>query len=202
MSSAYYYLQSGRPIGPVSAQQLKALADASKLLPTDLIWKQGTSGQRETAPAPTPKTTRELPPKDHSPPKGAGGSPVVPPRDQLSIAQLIAAAKELKPEAIEQLAAAGPKAIPAIIEALRRDDSKYSWATAAMAKMGPGAVEPVVGLLSDADSFMRKIAYKTLGEMGPMAMPAVPFLRQAARREGDPRNRGLPQNALSQITRR
>jgi hypothetical protein len=123
-------------------------------------------------------------------------------KEQPPVAELIAAAKELKAGAVDALAAAGSKAIPAILAELRRDDRRYSWATAAMAKMGPEAIEPVAALLDDSDYFMRKIAYMTLGEMGPTAMPAVPALQRAAQRDQDPRNRGLAANAISQITRR
>jgi HEAT repeats len=118
------------------------------------------------------------------------------------IGELIADAKQTKEGAIDALAAAGPKAIPAIIAELRRDDRRYSWATTAMAKMGPEAVEPVVALLKDSDYFMRKIAYMTLGQMGPMAMPALPALQLAEMQDRDPRNRGLAASAISQIKRR
>src|SRR5262245_47761860 len=79
-----------------------------------------------------------------------------PKKEQPAVAGLIAAAKALKPGAVDDLAAAGAKAIPAIIAELRRDDRRYSWATAAMAKMGPEAVTPVAALLNDGDHFMRK----------------------------------------------
>jgi hypothetical protein len=125
-----------------------------------------------------------------------------PKKEQPAVAELIAAAKALKPGAIDELAAAGAKAIPAIIAELRRDDRRFSWATAAMAKMGPEAVTPVAALLNDGDHFMRKIAYQTLGQMGATAMPAVPALRRAAQQDRDPRNRGLAASAISQITRR
>jgi hypothetical protein len=134
--------------------------------------------------------------RDMSPPTKASKD------EAKTVGELIAAAKELKPGAVEALAAAGPQAIPAILAELRRDDRRFSWAVAAMARMGPDAVEPVAALLNDSDYFMRKIAYQTLGEMGPIAMPAVPALQRAAQQDGDPRNRGLAANAISQITRR
>lgn len=49
MSAAYNYLKNGRQFGPVSAQELKALADAGQLLPTDLVWKNGAFGDRRRA---------------------------------------------------------------------------------------------------------------------------------------------------------
>src|SRR5262249_22462401 len=129
-------------------------------------------------------------------------NPGQPPKSPASIAELIANAKALKSGAIEQLAASGLQAIPAIIAELRGDDRRFSWATAAMARMGPDAVKPVAELMTDSDPFMRKIAYLTLGEMGPIALPAVPALKRAVQQDGDPRNRGLAASALSQITRR
>ena len=128
--------------------------------------------------------------------------PTSPSSESRPVAELIEAAKEMKDGAIDALAAAGPKAIPEIIAELRRDDRRYSWATAAMGKMGPAAIEQVLPQLNDSDYFMRKIAYMTLGEMGPLAMPALPALQRAAQQDRDPRNRGLAASAISQISRR
>ena len=41
MSSGYYYSHNGQRFGPVDGQELKVLAQTVKLLPTDLIWKEG-----------------------------------------------------------------------------------------------------------------------------------------------------------------
>lgn len=49
MSAVYYYLKNGQQCGPVSAQELKALADAGQLLPTDKIWKKGAFEDRRRA---------------------------------------------------------------------------------------------------------------------------------------------------------
>jgi len=37
----WFYSSSGQQIGPVSARQLKSLADSHQLQPTDLIWSEG-----------------------------------------------------------------------------------------------------------------------------------------------------------------
>jgi hypothetical protein len=165
------------------------------------------TAQNSGDPQGVPKAKEEPTPKkepvsndNEAPPEASKKSPK--PKEQPSLAQLIAAAKKLEPGAVEQLAAVGPKAIPAILDELRRDDRTYSWAAATMAKMGPGAVEPVSALLADRDSFMRKIGYMTLGQMGPIALSAVPALQRAAQQETDGRNRGLPQSAIRQITGR
>lgn len=46
MSSAYYYLRSGVRTGPVSWEQLKAVAQSGNLLPTDLVWHEGMAEWR------------------------------------------------------------------------------------------------------------------------------------------------------------
>jgi len=113
--------------------------------------------------------------------------------------QLIAAAKNDEKGAVDALAKAGPRAIPGIVNELIRDDSSYQWAVSAMAKMGHPAVEPVAKLLNDSDYLLRKIAYMTLAEMGPVAKPAGPALQRAAQQDRDPRNRGLAAYAIRQI---
>jgi len=136
-------------------------------------------------------------------PQGGGQEDSKPPEKPAdTLEELIANAKALKPGAIEKLAAVGAQAIPDILAELRRDDRRFSWATAAMSRMGPKAVGPVAELIDDNDHFMRKIAYLTLGQMGPIALPAVPALRRAVQQDGHPNNRGLAANAISQITRR
>jgi hypothetical protein len=153
----------------------------------------------------SPRKTK-VPPRDGERPPVAPKEPKQPlePQGQSSpsLESLIKDAKALKPVAIQQLAAIGPKAIPAIVQELRRDDRRFSWASVVMAKMGPDAVEPVAKLMFDSDHLIRKVAYTTLGEMGPIAIPALPALELAAVREYDPRNRGLPESAYRQIMRR
>jgi hypothetical protein len=159
-------------------------------------------GNRGSKPPAEASPTVQTPADNAKEGRAKASPPVTRPKETPAVAELIAAAKEMKDGAIDALAAAGPKAIPLILADLRRDDRRYSWATAAMAKMGPGAVEPVAALLNDSDYFMRKIAYMTLGQMGPTAIPALPALQRAAQQDRDPRNRGLAANAISQINRR
>jgi hypothetical protein len=44
MANEWYYNKNGTKHGPVAGAELKALAEASKLLPTDLVWKEGMTG--------------------------------------------------------------------------------------------------------------------------------------------------------------
>jgi hypothetical protein len=44
MASQWFYLQDGIETGPVPSSELKLLAAAGKLKPTDLIWKEGMRG--------------------------------------------------------------------------------------------------------------------------------------------------------------
>ncbi len=41
MADRWYCAHGGQRKGPFSSQQLKALADAGKILPTDIVWKEG-----------------------------------------------------------------------------------------------------------------------------------------------------------------
>ncbi|MCS7306111.1 MAG: DUF4339 domain-containing protein [Thermoguttaceae bacterium] len=41
MSPGWYYAQENKQFGPVSAAELKALADGGKLQPDDLVWREG-----------------------------------------------------------------------------------------------------------------------------------------------------------------
>ncbi|MCX7664820.1 MAG: DUF4339 domain-containing protein [Gemmataceae bacterium] len=43
MANEWYYSKNGTKHGPVAGTELKALAEAGKLLPTDLVWKEGMS---------------------------------------------------------------------------------------------------------------------------------------------------------------
>jgi hypothetical protein len=43
MADVWYYAHDGNRSGPFSGQQLKGLADASHILPTDTVWKEGTA---------------------------------------------------------------------------------------------------------------------------------------------------------------
>ena len=41
MGSRYYYAIDGQQFGPVSSRDLRRLAAAGQLQPTDLVWKEG-----------------------------------------------------------------------------------------------------------------------------------------------------------------
>src|SRR5262249_7593338 len=41
MADHWYYAQGGDKLGPFSARQLKDLAAAGRILPTDTVWKEG-----------------------------------------------------------------------------------------------------------------------------------------------------------------
>src|SRR6516225_3179064 len=47
--SQWYYARGDRQSGPVSSRELKRLADAGELLPTDLVWKDGETKRRPAA---------------------------------------------------------------------------------------------------------------------------------------------------------
>ena len=44
MTEQWYYSRNGQRFGPVPAEQLRQLAAARQLLPTDMLWKNGLSG--------------------------------------------------------------------------------------------------------------------------------------------------------------
>ena len=41
MAIEWHYTQNGNQHGPVSSSELKQLAASGKLLPSDLVWKEG-----------------------------------------------------------------------------------------------------------------------------------------------------------------
>ncbi|MDO5687468.1 MAG: DUF4339 domain-containing protein [Neisseria sp.] len=41
MSTQWYYTENGQQQGPVGAQELRARAESGRLLPTDLVWREG-----------------------------------------------------------------------------------------------------------------------------------------------------------------
>jgi hypothetical protein len=43
MASAWYYTRGGKKEGPISSQQLRQLAEAGQLQPTDRVWKEGVA---------------------------------------------------------------------------------------------------------------------------------------------------------------
>ena len=79
------------------------------------------------------------------------------------------------------LGAAAQAAVPALAQALSRDDTNAVVA-AALARIGPaaaGAVGVLVEALRSGDSDRRWRAARTLGRIGPAAAPAVPLLTSA-----------------------
>jgi hypothetical protein len=69
MSDEWYYTQYGQQQGPVTTAELKSLAASGRLLPTDLVWREGMS---TWAPA---ETTRGLFSQDLL---AAGPAPLIP----------------------------------------------------------------------------------------------------------------------------
>src|SRR5437870_253670 len=64
MSEQWYYAWSGEKLGPFSGEQLKELAEAGKIQPTDTIWKDGVdqgveAGRVKNLFAPEPATSPE-----------------------------------------------------------------------------------------------------------------------------------------------
>ncbi|MBY0526602.1 MAG: GYF domain-containing protein [Gemmataceae bacterium] len=90
MPSQYYYVKGNQRHGPVFSPELKRLADAGQLLPTDLIWKTGMPRwtpaaklrnlfPRTSVPLPTPKPPplpTDLPTPAGPPPLPATPSPL------------------------------------------------------------------------------------------------------------------------------
>lgn len=82
--------------------------------------------------------------------------------------------------AIQALAERGKAAVPVLIEALGRDDSRY-WACLILSEIGPDAAQSVPALrsvLDDEDPEVRMEAIVALGQIGPAARAAVPALQQ------------------------
>mgnify|MGYP003647918867 CR=1 FL=1 len=86
--SEWYYAQGNDKHGPVSSKQLKQLALTGKLLPTDLVWKEGASDwkpaslinglfpEEKQSPAPALPKTPPIPPAKVAPnaPASANGT--------------------------------------------------------------------------------------------------------------------------------
>jgi HEAT repeat protein len=80
--------------------------------------------------------------------------------------------------ALTTIAESGDQAVPALIAALERPDSRY-WACVALSEMGAHAKDAVPGLikaLEDERPQVRLQAEVALGEIGPPAKAAVPAL--------------------------
>lgn len=89
-------------------------------------------------------------------------------------------------EVAEALAAIGPIAVPALIDALGQDEWPLRrGAAVALWKMGPAAKDAVPALrdaLGSTDWAIQEMAACALGEIGPAAKDAVPALIKAIRR--------------------
>jgi HEAT repeat protein len=81
-----------------------------------------------------------------------------------------------------------PVAVPALVEALKDKNYVSVCAAAALAKIrDPRAVEPLIAVLQDQDKFWvpRGAAAVALGNLGEMATPALPALREAFKYDCD-----------------
>jgi len=89
-------------------------------------------------------------------------------------------------DAIEALASSGdPRAVPVLIEALNDSDG-FVYAGRALAKLRDArAVQPLIDVLRDHDKFWvrRGAAAVALGNLGDIAIPALPALREALQYE-------------------
>ncbi len=73
MSTQWYYAINGERGGPISAGELKALADQGRLRPDDLIWKEGMSEWRPARVAKGLFPARPASPSSPSPPPASSG---------------------------------------------------------------------------------------------------------------------------------
>jgi HEAT repeat protein len=79
---------------------------------------------------------------------------------------------------LSAIAEAGPKAVPALIEALNDDKAAY-WACLVLREIGPAAKDAVPALiekLKDSDAEIRREVILTLAAMGDEAVSAVPHI--------------------------
>ncbi|HLJ94744.1 MAG TPA: HEAT repeat domain-containing protein [Gemmataceae bacterium] len=98
----------------------------------------------------------------------------------------------------------GPEArsaVPALMEALKRDRLVRQHAALALGQIGPAASDAVPALcaaLSDPEWAVRRQAALALGQIGPQARPAIPALQKISR-DPDPLVREAVQKVLKQI---
>ena len=104
------------------------------------------------------------------------------PEAKAAVPALIEAIKDddIRWSAENALGEIGPEAVPALVEALKDKDSGVrERATMALGKIGPEAVPALVEALKDKDSGVRERAAMALGRIGPEAKSAVSALIEA-----------------------
>jgi HEAT repeat protein len=89
--------------------------------------------------------------------------------------------REAAAEALGMIGSKAKDAVPDLIDALRdKDDGVRMWAAIALGRIGPDAVSAVEPLLASVQDEEHPVvivsAIKTLGEIGPVARPALPVL--------------------------
>jgi hypothetical protein len=102
---------------------------------------------------------------------------------------------------LSRLGAKAQPAVPALIEALKKDALVRQNAALALGRIGPEAKEAVPALidaLRDSDWTVRRQAALALGQIGPEARQAVPALEKLAR-DPDKLVRKAAQEALTQL---
>ncbi len=99
----------------------------------------------------------------------------------------------------------GPEArsaVPALVDALKKDRLVRKNAALALGQIGPAARDAVPALrdaLSDSEWAVRRQAALALGQIGPEARKAIPALEKISR-DPDPLVRQAAQKALRQIS--
>ena len=98
MESAWYYVVNGNQVGPVSLDELKAVAGIGKLAPTDLVWQEGTADWVEArtvaglfgAVPPLPRSAASAPQPTYglSPPPATAPAPAALDPDPLALDDL------------------------------------------------------------------------------------------------------------------
>ena len=74
MSREWYYAMGDEKHGPVTAEQLRALARSGELAPTDLVWTDGMGDWRQAS-----SVKDLLPPARSTPPPRTAVAPMKPP---------------------------------------------------------------------------------------------------------------------------